>query len=116
MAVLSSRTLFSGNADIDPNDIGFAEVNNFNTNIDQRLRDHFRWKGKAIGVIGLDLSPGNDKVVGGGLITRGTTCHKEMRYMCSGIWHESPDNISLVINFPTLDIFRSAFRNVLNIP
>jgi hypothetical protein len=112
MAVLSSRTLFSGNADIDPNDIGFAEVNNFNTNIDQRLRDHFRWKGKAIGVIGLDLSPGNDKVAGGGLVTRGTTCHKEIRLMCSGIWHDSPANVFLVINFPTLDIFRSESCNL----
>jgi hypothetical protein len=63
MAELGSRTLFSGEEEIDPNDLGFCEVNNFNTNVDQRLREHFRWNGKAIGVVGLTLSAGKSRFI-----------------------------------------------------
>jgi hypothetical protein len=106
MAELSSRSLFSGSEEIDPNDLGCCEVNNFHTNVDQRLREHFRWKGKAIGVIGLTLSPGNDKVASGMLVTRGTTIHKDMNIQCPDVWGMASQGIRLVINFPTLDIFR----------
>jgi hypothetical protein len=44
MATLSSRMLFSGADECSPDDLGFAEVGNFCTNVDQRLRDHFCWK------------------------------------------------------------------------
>jgi hypothetical protein len=71
MPELSSRTLFGGAEDICPNDLGCTEANNFNTNVDARLKNHFRWKGKAIATIGLSLSPDNDKVAGGMLVTRG---------------------------------------------
>jgi hypothetical protein len=106
MPELSSRTLFSGAEDICPNDLGCTEVNNFNTNVDTRLKNHFRWKGKAIATIGLSLSPGNDKVAGGMLITRGLTNLKETRLACSVIWQDAAQDYYLVLNFPTVDIFR----------
>jgi hypothetical protein len=115
MPVITSRTLFTAIGDIDPNDLSFTEVNNFNTNVDQRLRDHFRWKGKAIGIIGLTLSPGNDKVASGMLVTRGETSHKELRIPCSTIWENSSPELSLIVNFPSLDIFRFAHLVINNL-
>jgi hypothetical protein len=104
MPDIASRTLFSGGNDISPNDIGNAEVANFSTDIVARLREVYKWKGKAIGVIGLTLSGDNKCVTGGQFITRGTTGMKESHYKCNHIWENyAPDNI-LVVNFPTLDI------------
>jgi hypothetical protein len=105
MPDIASRTLFSGGNDICPNDLGNAEVSNFSTDIDARLHDVYKWKEKAIGVVGLTLSSDNERVSGGQFITRGTTGMKESRYKCSHIWENAtPDNI-LIVNFPTLDIF-----------
>jgi hypothetical protein len=106
MPELSSRTLFSSAEDICPNDLGCTEVNNFNTNVDARLKNHFRWKGKAIATIGLSLSPDNDKVAGGMLITRGLTSLKETRLACSVVWQDAAQDYYLVLNFPTVDNFR----------
>jgi len=47
MPDIASRTLFSGGNDISPNDIGNAEVSNFSTDIDARLRDVYKWKGRC---------------------------------------------------------------------
>jgi hypothetical protein len=104
MPELSSRRLFSGAEDICPNDLGCTDVNNFNTNVDARLKNHFRWKGKAIATTG--LSQDNDKVAGGMLVTRGLSGLKEIRLACSVIWQDATPDYYLVINFPTVDIFR----------
>jgi hypothetical protein len=85
MPDMASRTLFSGGNDISPNDIGNEEVSNFSTDIDDRLRDVYKLKGKAIGVIGLTLSGDNERVSGGQFITRGTTGMKESPYKCNHI-------------------------------
>jgi len=106
MPELSSRTLFSGAEDICRNDLGCMEVNSFNTSVDARLKNHFRWKGKAIATIGLSLSPDNDKVAGGMLVTRGLSGLKETRLACSVIWQDATPDYYLVMNFPTVDIFR----------
>jgi hypothetical protein len=99
MPDIASRTLFSGGNDISPNDIGNAEVSNFSTDIDARLRNVYKWKGKAISVIGLTLSGDNERVSGGQFITRGTTRMKESSYKCNHIWENAaPDNI-LIVNF-----------------
>jgi hypothetical protein len=65
MPDIASRTLFSGGNDISPNDIGNAEVANFSTDIVARLREVYKWKGKAIGVIGLTLSGDNERATEG---------------------------------------------------
>ena len=106
MPELSSRTLFSSAEDISPTDLGCTEVNNFNTNVDARLKNHFRWKGKAIATIGLSLSPDNDKVAGGMLVTRGLSGLKETRLACSVIWQDAAPDYYLALNSPTVDIFR----------
>jgi hypothetical protein len=106
MPELSTRTLFSGAEDISPTDLGCTEVNNFDTNVDARLKNHFRWKGKAIATIGLSLSPDNDKVAGGMLVTRGLSGLKETRLACSVIWQDATPDYYLALNFPTVDIFR----------
>ncbi len=73
----ASRTLFSGGEVLHPNDLGNAEVANFGNNIDNRLREHYKWKGQALGTIGLTLSSDNECVIGGLFITRGATKFKE---------------------------------------
>ena len=77
MPVLTSKTLFSGDNHIDPDDLGRAEVNNFHSNVDAQLRAHFKWKNKATAAIGLSLSPDNSKVTNGVFLTRGNTGLKE---------------------------------------
>ena len=59
MPLLTSRTLFSGGEAIHPNDLGNAEVLNFTTSIDNRLKDLYKWKGQALGAVGLNLSGDN---------------------------------------------------------
>jgi hypothetical protein len=71
MPLLTSRTLFSGGEAIHPNDLGNAEVLNFTTSIDNRLKDLYKWKGQALGAIGLNLSGDNEKVIGGSLLLGG---------------------------------------------
>jgi len=105
MPLLTSRTLFSGGEAIHPNDLGNAEVLNFTTSIDNRLKDLYKWKGQALGAIGLVLSGDNEKVIGGQFVTRGTTGFKELKFPCNFIWEESSADIYLALNLPTLDIF-----------
>jgi hypothetical protein len=54
----------------------------------------------------LSLAADNDKVLGGGLVTRGTTGFKEQRLRCNYIWENCAEDLYLAINVPTLDIFR----------
>jgi hypothetical protein len=101
----ASRTLFSGVEVLHPNDLCNAEVANFGNNIDNRLREHYKWKGQALGTIGLTLSSDNERVIGGLFITRGATKFKELKVSCNLIWPESTLNIILALSVPSLDIF-----------
>ena len=105
MPELDRKTLFSGNTDINPDDLGQVEVNNFSTNIDTALFRHFDWNGKALGVIGLTLSPDNSRVAGGLFITRGDTDLSEFQSPCDQIWPEAPASISLAIHVASLNEF-----------
>jgi len=105
MPLLTSKTLFSGGEAIHPNDLGNAEVLNFTTSIDNRLKDLYKWKGQALGAVGLNLSGDNEKVIGGQFVTRGTTGFKELKFPCNFIWEDSTPEIYLALNIPTLDIF-----------
>ncbi len=97
--------MFSGGEDVHPNDVGNSEVLNFSTSIDCRLKDIYKWKGQALGAVGLTLSADNAKVIGGQFVTRGTTSFKELKFPCNFIWKDSTPEITLVLNIPTLDIF-----------
>jgi hypothetical protein len=77
MPMLTSRTLFSVGEAIHPNDLGNSEVLNFSTSVDNRLKDIYKWKGQALGAVGLTLSADNAKVIGGQFMTRGTTSFKD---------------------------------------
>ncbi len=106
MPVLTSKSLFNGNEDMSPTDLANSVVQNFNTHIDTRLREHFKWKGKHVGAVGLSLSADNARVTNGIFITRGATGLKEQRIPCNLIWYDSSPDLHLVINFPQADIFR----------
>jgi hypothetical protein len=105
MPDIASKTLFSGGSDIHPNDLGNAEVTNFNTSIDSRLREHYKWKGQALGMIGLTLSSDNERIVHGQLITRGVKKFKELLLVFNLLWADSTSEVELALNFPTLDVF-----------
>jgi hypothetical protein len=105
MPDLTSKTLFSGGNDIHPTDLGNAEVSNFNTSVDGRLRDQYKWKGHALGAIGITLSANNEKVMCGQFITHGATKFKELRFPCKHLWPDSNHEVMLALTFPTLDVF-----------
>ncbi len=71
MTELNSQVFFGGEEDVDPDDLGKVEVNNFTIAIDRILHDVFDWDGSAIGAIGLTLSVDNSRVVSGTFVTRG---------------------------------------------
>jgi hypothetical protein len=105
MPDLSSKTLFSGGNQIHPTDLGNAEVTNFNTSVDNRLREQYKWKGHALGAVGITLSADNEKVMSGQFITRGATKFKEIRFPCKHLWPDSGNEIILAVTFPNLDVF-----------
>ena len=72
MSVLEASVFFGGEEDIDGDDLACREVGNFSTDIDLTLSHHFGWKKKAIGVIGLSLTPDNLRIASGQFITRGS--------------------------------------------
>jgi hypothetical protein len=105
MPDLASKTLFSGGSAIHPTDLGNSEVTNFNTSVDARLREQYKWKGQALGAVGLTLSADNEKVMSGQFITRGMTKFKELRFPCRTLWPDCNPEIVLSVNIPALDIF-----------
>jgi len=105
MTELSAQTFFGGGAEVDPDDLGKVEVNNFSTAVDQALVESFGWDGRAIGAVGLTLSADNTKVSGGIFITRGTTGLSEYSASCDDIWMAAPKNIAIAIKVPSLDPF-----------
>jgi hypothetical protein len=82
MPDLGRNIYFSGDEDVSGEDLGSAEVANFSTALDTALQQNFGWDGKAIGVVGLSLSPDNDRVNSGIFITRGDTDLEEFRTTC----------------------------------
>jgi hypothetical protein len=86
MPDLGRNIHFGGEDDVAGEDLGDAEVANFSTAVDAALRQNFEWDGKAIGVVGLTLTPDNDRVASGLFVTRGETDLEEYRASCDLIW------------------------------
>ncbi len=53
MPDLDANIYFSGGDNINPDDLGTTEVDNFTTAVDVALRDRFQWDGKAVGAVAL---------------------------------------------------------------
>jgi hypothetical protein len=105
MPDLDRNIHFSGDDDVGGEDLGRAEVANFSSAVDTALRDSFEWAGKAIGAVGLTLSPDNDRVTSGVFVTRGDTELEEFRSTCDQIWQDGPANILLAIRVSSLNPF-----------
>jgi hypothetical protein len=105
MSVLEASVFFGGEEDIDGDDLACMEVGNFSTDIDLTLSHHFGWKKKAIGVIGLSLTPDNLRVASGQLITRGSLELKDKKIPANLIWPAARASTNLVIKFPAADEF-----------
>jgi hypothetical protein len=106
MSVLDKETFFSGADPVGTNDLGKVKVGNFATDIDDLLKTHFGWRGKAIAVIGLSLSPDNLRVNAGTLVMRGNLELKEKKMQANTIWAAARPNIMLHFQFPNADVFR----------
>jgi hypothetical protein len=105
MTELNNQVFFGGDDDVDPDDLGKVEVNNFTIAINRILHDVFDWDGGAIGAVGLTLSVDNSRVVSGSFITRGNPCLSEYAASWDQIWPEGPANIVLAIKIESLAIF-----------
>jgi len=58
-----------------------------------------------LSTIVLALSSDNEKIRGGQFITRGVTKFKELKFSANFIWENSPPNVILSVNIPTLNVF-----------
>ena len=105
MPDLGRNIFFSGDDDVSGEDLGGAEVANFSTAVDAALRQNFAWDGKAVGVVGLTLTPENDRIAGGLFITRGETDLEEYRASCDQIWPAGPRGGTFAIRVASLDNF-----------
>jgi hypothetical protein len=104
MPDLDSNIHFSG-GNVNPDDLGKVEVDNFSTAVDVALRDGFQWDGKAIGAVALTLNHDNSKVECGFFITRGETNLSEFRAPCDQIWQGGPSDVTLAIRVNSLNPF-----------
>jgi hypothetical protein len=105
MSVLDQTLFFSGADSLGDNDLGKLEVGNFHTDVDEALRTHFGWTGKAIGAVGLALAPDKLRVTNGFFLTRGQLDLKDKKMAANSIWGAAKPNINLVITFPMADVF-----------
>jgi hypothetical protein len=105
MPDLDTNIHFGGSENVNPEDLGRAEVHNFSTNIDIALRDIFQWDGKAIGTVALTLNHDNSKVETGVFVTRGDPNLSEFRAPCDQIWQEAPNDVTLAVRITTLNPF-----------
>jgi hypothetical protein len=105
MLDLDSNIHFSGSDNVNPDDLGKVEVDNFTTAVDLALRDGFQWDGKAIGVVALTLNHDNSKDGCGFFIARGETNLSEFRAPCDQIWQGGPSDVTLAIRISSLNPF-----------
>ncbi len=104
MPELGRNVHFGGVGDVSGEDLGKAEVANFSTDVDRTLHKNFGWSGKAIGVVGLTLSP-DDPVASCMFFARGNTELDEFRATCDLIWRAGPQHITLAIKVSSLNMF-----------
>jgi hypothetical protein len=105
MPDLGRNVHFGGDDDVAGEDLGGAEVAHFSIAVDTALRQNFDWDGKAIGAVGLTLTPDNDRVASGLFVTRGETDLDEYRAPCDQIWPNGPRHITFAVRASSLDPF-----------
>jgi hypothetical protein len=105
MPDLDKNIYFGGDAEVSGEDLGKVEVANFTSGVDAVLHGNFDWSGKAMGCVGLTLSPDNDRILSGVFITRGDAELDEYSATCDQIWPEGPAHIAFGIRVKSLDPF-----------
>jgi hypothetical protein len=105
MPDLDRNIHFSGDDDVNADDLGSAEVANSTTTVDATLQANFHWAGKAIGTISLTLSHDNSRVTNSVFVTWGETELEEYRTSCDQIWPDGPDHIFLAMPVNSLNPF-----------
>ena len=98
------KALFSGGTrQVTPDDLARCEINNVGEDITNVLTS-YGWEGEPAACLLLQLTPDNERVAAGSLITRGAT-EKEFILDASKMWQDANMGVTLTIRMPELDSF-----------
>jgi len=94
---------FTG-GDLAAEDISRCELENRGEAVDNALRRLASWEGGPAAAILLHLSPDNERVIGGEIVTRGTDA-REITWEAAKIWPEADKRVTMTLVMPALDQF-----------
>ena len=97
------KELFRGGSEVKEEDLAKCEVNNLGEDVTNVLTS-FDWEGGPAACILLQLTPDNERIAAGTLITRGRD-EKEYTLDVSKVWQDANMGITLTIRLPELDSY-----------
>ena len=97
------KDLFRGSSQVAEEDLARGEVNNIGEDVTNVLTS-FDWEGGPVACILLQLSPDNERIAAGSLITRGRE-DREYTLDASKVWQDATLGVTLTIRLPELDSF-----------
>ena len=93
------KSLFSGDSHINGGELILLEITDYGDSVTKALRE-FKWNGKAIGAVALELSPDNHSVDNGTFLVRGPLENKEIKVKTSNLWATAAADTQLSIRIP----------------
>ena len=97
------KELFRGGSEVKEEDLAKCEVNNLGEDVTNVLTS-FDWEGGPAACILLQLTPDNERIAAGTLITRGRD-EKEYTLDVSKVWQDANMGVTLTIRLPELDSY-----------
>jgi hypothetical protein len=100
-------SLFLGGAGKGPEaDFRKIEVGNFQEDVDKVLTHYFKWKGDAIGLVGITTSKDNQRVDGATFFVRGKFKETTHKLNAEAIWETADPNCVIQLHLPSASQFR----------
>ena len=97
------KELFRGRNEVKEEDLANCEVNNVGEDITNVLTS-YGWEGEPVACVLLQLTPDNEQIAAGSLVTRGRD-EKEYVIDAGKIWQDANMGVTLTIRQPELDSF-----------
>ena len=97
------KELFRGKNEVKEEDLANCEVNNVGEDITNVLTS-YGWEGEPVACVLLQLTPDNEQIAAGSLVTRGRD-EKEYAIDTGKIWQDANMGVTLTIRQPELDSF-----------
>ena len=97
------KELISDKREVKEDDLAKCEVNNVGEDVTNVLTS-YGWEGEPVACIMLQLTPDNEQIAAGSLVTRGRD-EKEYTIDASKIWQDANMGVTLTIRLPELDSF-----------